>query len=273
MALWSIFSAAIVVDSTNNKILVEEGASSALATIASGTYHMLSGEGDWIGTAIENALSSAFAGGNTYVVDYASNPNFTAGNAAAQMRVRRSAGSTDYRVRWYHASTTFDGALLGFVAEKAAIDSSDQVTGASPIALFVPTSPYVIAQRSFDFVGISRERFATGKSQVSRNGSKGKSVEIILEQVDGRRVFTSEAGGSTLEPATLESWLDYALDGRSIVVAAGDEDLVSGGIDEGNAEILFTGVLTEDNASMKPSSSRMGLSLWDFSLSLTERDS
>lgn len=272
MGLWSIFSAAIVIDSTNNKILLDEGGVTALATIASGTYHMLLSEGDWIGTAVENALSNTFAGGNVYVVDYSSNPTFVAGQNTAQLRVRRSAGVADFRVRWLHASTTFDGSLLGFVAEKAAASAAEENSTSSPIPLYVPTTPYVIAQRSFDWVGVSRERFASGKSQISRSGSKGQSVEVVLEKVDGRRVFDAEAGGSTLEPATLESWLDYALDGREVVVASGDEDGSSGRIDEGLAEVIFRGVLTEENASMRPAPARMGLSLWDFSLHLAERD-
>lgn len=263
--------AAIEIDDSNDNILLQEFGSTAVATIAHGTYYLDPNGADWIGTAVATALSNAFAGGNSYSVTMSKYPDVGVGTNAT-ITVTRTAGATSFRVRWLDASTTFDPRVLGFAVEKSVTDADPEASTKSLRALWVSSAVHRIVLPRMRWLGVAREDRADGGAVVTRGGERQESMAIEIELLRGDRVFAHES--SDVDQA-LESFLDYALDGRPIIAMA--SDLLSGTTtDIGDDFRLLTAsasgelwVLDEDMAEMDPASARTGLSLWDLTISLT----
>lgn len=178
----------------NDVIALDEAGVVASATVAPGTYWMRGdGSADCILTAAETALAAAFVGGNAYALDVITaggvpSWNRDPANASAIVRVQRSAGSANFRVRWLHASTTFDVSMLGFAAEKGAANANDEVSTLSPAACWVHNDRHIDLVPDMESPRAEVEMGNGGLEAVTRGDASHKR-RLMLELVDGRRMW------------------------------------------------------------------------------------
>lgn len=110
-----------VIDSSNNKIQVNEGGVSGTATIAAGTY-----TADQLTVKVEDALHGATVSANTYTVTY--------DDSARKFKILSNTGNADMSLLWKDPRTN-SAQTLGFRTENAVdisageSDTSDNATG------------------------------------------------------------------------------------------------------------------------------------------------
>lgn len=127
---------AIVIDTSNNVVAINEAAAALVATIAPGTYYA---RGDGSATdlfrALRLALDAAAGGGNTYAVAVV----FTGDPASPSVSVTISlaTGSTTFRLLWASVLTTADPAWFGFDRVNTVLDVAPKASTFSTSSAWV----------------------------------------------------------------------------------------------------------------------------------------
>lgn len=264
---YALLLGAIEIDDSNDTIILDEAGVDLTATIAHGTYYTLFAGAGSIFVAIETALAAA--GANTYQFQIGSISIDPSAQTVA-WALGRASGALAFRVRWPHASTTFDGALLGFVAEKGAASATDETATKSPAALWVPSDMHTIAIPRARWT-IAEEDIADGDVEVARFSARSRRLEIEYRKLDGARLFQHK---NQSDPnATLEAFIARHNDGRPIFI---HESVIDGGLTlegvlQDSQEILDESTQRwkfgqDSGGSFEPEHTRMGLDLWDITL-------
>lgn len=130
---YPVMLGAIVLTSANNAIRFKEGATTATATIAAGTYYLRGdGAAGDLMPALVTALQAATASANTYSATVAR--SIAPGTAHTLVTITRASGADNFQILWADALTTFDETLLGFTAntaDNASAKVSTQACGAA----------------------------------------------------------------------------------------------------------------------------------------------
>lgn len=215
MSQFPILLAAITIDADNDTLQLDEGGSVAPATLAHGTYWLRGdgGAGDFCPIVVA-ALNAAFAGGNTYAVSigaWSIDPT----DPGAEVTVERATGATSFRVRWNHASATFDPASLGFATEKGAADANDEVSTLSPSLVWVSNERLIDAIPRLS-ANVAEVEGADGSLDLLELGATVYRRRLMLELVDGRRLWAHERESDP--DATLERFWALVRDGRRLEV-------------------------------------------------------
>lgn len=272
MSQFPIILAGITIDADNDTIQLDENGVVAAAVMAHGTY-WLRGDGgaDDFGPIVAAALDAAFGGGNTYTVSIAS-WSIDPTDPSAVVTVTRATGSTTFRVRWNHADTTFDPALLGFAVEKGAADASPESSTLSPAALWVSNERLIDAIPRMS-ANVAEAEGADGAVDLVELSATVYRWRFILELVDGRRMWAHE---NQADPdASLERLWALIRDGRQVEIhtttiatyptltgpVLGTSEV---GRDDGAA---FRWVITTPTArGLEASRALTGMSHWDLDL-------
>lgn len=208
-----------IVEGENDVIALDEDGVVEPATVAPGTYWMRGdGSADCILTAAETALSAAFVGDNEYTLDVITAGGVPSWNrdpasSSAIVRLQRSAGALDFRVRWLHASTTFPVSMLGFAVEKAAADADDELSTLSPAACWIHNDRHIDLLPDMAATRAEVEMGNGGLEAVTR-GDPSHTRRLLLELVEGRRMWPHRI---TADPARSYGrfWQDI-IDGRRV---------------------------------------------------------
>lgn len=209
---------AIVIDDDNDTLILDEAGVDIPATLTHGTFYLLGGgpTADILEN-IKNALDAA--GANTYTVDTSDGTDETWSRDTTQpavtVRVVRSAGAANFRVRWLAASgTTFVSACIGFIAEKGAASATTETSTRSPTHVWVGPGHIEDAPPSPSWV-VKEKGLANGDTDVIRTGDKRSQRAITLPMQPAERLYIENAG-TNLDEATLENFFDEVLDGRPV---------------------------------------------------------
>lgn len=265
---YALLLGAIEIDDSNDTLILDEAGVDLTATIAHGTYYLFgSGITGSILAAIKTALEAA--GANTYGWTLGS-PSINPASQALALTVGRTAGAASFRIRWTHTSTTFDGDLLGFVVEKGAASATDEVATKSPAALWVPSDMHTIAIPRARWT-IAEEAIADGDVEVARFSARARRMDLEYRKLDGARLFQHE---NQSDPnATLEAFIARHNDGRPIFVHESniDSGLLLEGVLQDTQEIFGESTQRwkfgqDSGGSFDPEHTRMGLDLWDITL-------
>jgi hypothetical protein len=266
---------AIVIDSDNNTLILDEAGVDITCTIASGTYY-LTGDGTAsdILLAVKTALDGS-ASANTYTLDCSDGVDDTwsrdTADTAVTVRVTRASGGANFRVRWPNASTTFPSAALGFIAEKGAANSSAESGTRSPTHVWVGAGHIEDAPPRVSW-DVRETPLGNGDTDIIRTGDKRSMRSIALPLQPSARLFVEDAGANLTE-STLENFLDVCLDGRPVrfyrLTLAGTSSAVL--LDNPSAALLDgTYRLGEGAATCleSPARSGTGLAMFDISIPL-----
>lgn len=194
MAEFLTMLSAVEIDADNDTIMLDELGVVAVATLTHGTFFVRGdGTADDLLANIATALGAAFVGGNTYGVTLTTNGtipslNVTASSPSGIVRVAGILGGNVYRVRWLHASTTFDPAILGFAAEKAAANLNSETSTLSPSAIWVPSDRHIDLIPELATVRAENELASGGLDVVDRS-DVAHSRRVLFQLIDGRRVW------------------------------------------------------------------------------------
>lgn len=274
MSQFPILLAAITIDADNDVIQLDEGGSVQPATMAHGTY-WLRGDGganDFCPVVV-TALNAAFAGGNTYAVTLSA-WSISAAGRSMTVTVSRATGTTTFRVRWNHASTEFDPAMLGFATEKGAADAADEVSTLSPSLVWVSNERHIdivprLSANVEEVVG------ADGSLDLLELSATVYRRTLDLELVDGRRLWAHE---NTTDPdATLERFWALIRDGRrvelhSTVISTHPNltgpTLATSKVGRDVGTSYHWVLASPTNRGLDPSRSLTGMSHWDLDVHL-----
>lgn len=115
---YPVLLGAIVITSANRGIRFKEGATTATANLATGTYYLRGdgAAGDLL-AALKTALEAATASTNTYTITVAR--SIDTATAHTLVTITRATGADNFQILWADALTTFDETLLGFTANTA----------------------------------------------------------------------------------------------------------------------------------------------------------
>jgi len=130
---YPVLAGAIVITTANQGIRFKEGATTATATIAAGTYYL---RGDGTSGDLLPALVTALQGANTYTATVSR--NIDDASAHTVVTITRATGADNFQILWADALTTFDETLLGFTADTAD-NSSPKVSTQACAASWVST--------------------------------------------------------------------------------------------------------------------------------------
>ncbi len=196
---------AIVLTSANNVLRFNEGALPTTdATIAPGTYYLRGDNavGD-LCLAIKTALEAANGGSvNTYSVTVSRSIDPAA--AHTTVTITRTAGADNFGVLWASTATTFDQALLGFIA-------NDATTALPKGSALAPAAAWVcndVAREIEPFSErvVSVPRAVSGRVQGVTRSARMQSWRLGLAFVDERRVFVEHALSGAQD--TLEGFME-----------------------------------------------------------------
>ncbi len=185
---YPVMLAAVVIDSTNGGLRITEGANTSVTSIPAGTY-FLRGDGvaDDLLLAIKTAMETNTAprvSVNTYTVAVAWSTSPAAPSAV--ITITRATGADTFGVLWADALTTFDQALVGFVASDT-VNASAKTSTLSPSCVWVSPEIYVEAEEDEeDDAYVQRAR-----SGVVRGGDRGgpyETLRISFQLMEERRV-------------------------------------------------------------------------------------
>jgi len=175
----------VTIDASNGGVRVREGATTATATIAPGTYS-LRGDGvaDDLWKAFITALQAATASANTYSggVVFDSDP----ASPTAEVTFSRATGSDSFQILWADALTTADPAWWGFTDANTALDAADKVSTLSPSSCWVsPCAPErTQPKRSADAYVIPTNG---GRISAGKVGGPWVQWRFDLSFIDGKR--------------------------------------------------------------------------------------
>lgn len=275
--------AAIVIDSSNNLLRLDEAGTVADATIAPGVYY-LRGDGSTgdVCLAIQDALDAAI-GGNTYAVTTTTDGSTASwdidpANVHAKVHIAIATGSTNFRVKWADGSATFDGLIIGFVTTKAAANTTAEVSTLSPTCVWVANDAYRERRRTRMW-RVAEQPTADGDHDVVRRSSKTRSDVLQFRFLDERRIFIEAQSSSSSWSRTLEYFIDQWGDGRSLelhergiisgtLLDAATDDTIVGGINFSGGWRLGQAAQTLDPTRVEP-----GLALFDLDLELVGAES
>jgi hypothetical protein len=264
---YALLLGAIEIDDSNDTIILDEAGVDLTATIAHGTYFTLFPSAGSIFLAIEAALDAA--GANSYEFQPAGISINPSAQSVAWV-LGRASGALNFRVRWTHVSTTFDGALLGFVAEKGAASATTETATKSPAAMWVPSDMHTIATPRARWT-IAEEQIADGDVEVARFSSRARRLELEYRKLDGARIF--QHANQSDPNATLEAFIARHNDGRPIFIHESilDSGLLLEATLQDSQEILGESTQRwkfgqDSGGAFEPEHTRMGLDLWDITL-------
>jgi hypothetical protein len=194
---------AIVLTSANNVIRITENATTASATIATGTYYLRGdgAAGDLL-PALVTALQNATASANTYTATVAW--SIDPATPGAKITITRATGADNFAILWADIATTFDEALSGFSANTA-LDALAKTSTKSCAATWVcndvareiePYSERVVAV----------PRAVSGRVQGVTRSARMESWRLGLAFVDQRRVYVQKALAGPQD--TLEGFME-----------------------------------------------------------------
>jgi hypothetical protein len=263
-----------IIAGENDAVYLEYGAGSfATATLTAGVYYLRGdASSDDFGPMLASRLT-ATASTNTYSVTVTTNGSTASwdtapANVSAKVYVSQTGGQ-NFRVRWNHASTTFDPALLGFAAEKGAASTAAEISTLSPSCVWVANDYHKDIERTTSW-DIDPVKLASGDTSVVRRSSKMQSLNVVFQWLDGRRVW--QAINTTDPTATLESFIDVNNDGRPIELH--EQSLLSSSVTTLSALSSSTRVGTKwrlaegGGDELNANRAELGTDLWDLDLSL-----
>ena len=176
----------IVIDSTNKAIRMTENATTSTINLVEGSYFLRGdGSADDLLLALKTALDSHpnVTTPNTYTVTIARSINSAAVSGA--VTVTRATGSSSWGVLWADALTTFDQALLGFVANDT-VNASPKVSTVSPSGQWV--SNEIIKRRDpRTEVDVKQVRTRSGAVGGGRRGGPYSVRLVQFEYVNEKR--------------------------------------------------------------------------------------
>lgn len=182
-AAYPVILPAIVIDDSNDAIVMKEGAITEIVRIAHRTY-FLSGdeEVDDLMTAFVAAADSHSNAVNPNT--YSKSGSFLDGNPANKsggITINKVSGTSTFQFLFSHADTTFDAALLGFDPTVDTADSTGQKTGTlSPSGWWV--SPEVVAEIEPE---TEYDAWSTRtQSGLIYSGSRGEPFKVLRLGVD-----------------------------------------------------------------------------------------
>jgi hypothetical protein len=278
MSNFPVLLGAVVIDASNRDIVLEydDGALQVVTlSIPNDTYYV---RGDGTASDLCKAFAdtlTASASTNTFTCDVVTSTGADSwdtnpANVSAKVVVDTSAGSQNWRVRWNHASATFDPALFGFATEKGAANTTKEISTLSPSPVWVANDQIVDALPGAEWAAVGT-RIASGDSPLVRRSDKFKTRDLLLQYIDGRRLWLELNTGDPT--ATLESFIELHNDGRKIELH--EQALASSSVTTLSALSSSTrkGVawrFSEESASsLRPTRRSLGLDLWDHTLSFT----
>lgn len=218
---YPVMLGAIVLTSANNAIRFKEGATTATASIAAGTYYLRGDgtSGDFF-PALVTALEAATASTNTYTATIAR--SIAPGTAHSLVTITRATGSDDFQILWADALTTFDETLLGFTANTA--DDANPKTSTQACAGAWVSNDGMGELEPYSERVASVVRSASGRlSGVSRS-ARMQSWRMRLLFVEERRLFVEQALAGSQD--TLEGFMETF--GAGAAMELHDADVSSG---------------------------------------------
>lgn len=264
MSGYAVLLASVVIDSSNNAIVLKEGGGAYTAkTIASGTYYLRNGaDADDLGKAIVDALNSGSA--NTYAVSVVHGIDATA--ASTVVTISRASGAATFSLGFAQVTETFDPALLGFAASDTANDATAKTSTLSASCAWVPNDLYEERVRARRWE-LAEEEMASGDVDVVRRSDKMRSETVLYRFIDSARLFEEENPSDTA--ATLEAFIDAWNDGRAIELhdLTNDSATTLDGTDASTASGTYRlGIGAGDQFS--PERINPGIDLYNFDLLL-----
>ena len=207
---------AITIDSTNNALVVKEGATTTTLTIASGTYY-LRGDGTSgdFAVALKTVLES-HGGSNTYTITVIHRSDDA--QAHASVVVTRATGSNDFSLLFANASTTFRGEDIGFEQTDTTHDAFGKTGTITPRTVWVSGQVRTSSTPRFRTRFVSRRSWAGRPHGVRRGAMVQDRVVVVEYQSAGRTLTESEPVTGT----SFQSWLDVCGDGRQIEMHESD---------------------------------------------------
>lgn len=178
MSLYPVMLGAVVIDATNQRIVITEAGADKNADITVGTY-FLRGDGasDDLCKAIKDAMEAAGASANTYTVSVSWSTDGTA--PAAVVTIARATGADSIGIKWASGSTTFDEAWIGF--------ANTNVTGATSYSgTLSPSSVWVSNEihRSLDAVSEHVAFSKRARSGRIQGALRGGAYEVRMLGMD-----------------------------------------------------------------------------------------
>lgn len=191
---YPVMLGAVVIDSTNKRIVITEAGVDKNADLTVGTYYLRGdATSDDLCKAIKTAFEAAGASANTYTVAVSFD---TAGaNVSATVTISRATGADAIAIKWADASTTFDEALLG-IANTNVTGATTYSSTLSPSCVWVSSEVYRELEPESEFVAFS-QRARSGRIWGGRRGGAYAIRRLGMDFLHAKRAHSSNNSSDT----------------------------------------------------------------------------
>lgn len=185
-----LLGAIVIRAGVNDAIRITEGATTATATIAAGTYYL---RGDGATGDLCPALVTALQGATASLNAYSATVSFNVDPALAHstLTITRTSGADSFGILWGDALTKFDAPLLGFTTSTA-VNASAKVSTQSCAAAWV-SNDMAREIEPFSERVVSVPRAVSGRVSGVTRSDRMQSWRLGLAFIDERRTFVARA--------------------------------------------------------------------------------
>lgn len=182
---YPVMLGAVVIDTSNQVIIIREGGAEITATVSAGTYYLRGdGASGDLCLAIKTALDAS-----TGALTYSCSVSMSVDGSGVSATVSIGGGGGTFSLEWASSNCTFDEGILGYTNANTASNTSTKPGTLSPSCLWVSNDIYRELEPSTEFTAFTN-RSRAGRIWGALRGGGYAVRSLVMEFLHAKRAHS-----------------------------------------------------------------------------------